>query len=31
MNVKNSVVMSPGFAPAVQKLLKIEMSVKELF
>jgi hypothetical protein len=29
MEVKNSVIMSPNFIPAVEKLLKVEMSVKD--
>ena len=29
MDVKNSVIMSPNFIPAVEKLLKVEMTVKE--
>lgn len=29
MDVKNSVIMSPNFIPAVEKLLKVEMSVKD--
>lgn len=29
MEVKNSVIMSPAFIPAVEKLLKVEMPVKD--
>jgi len=29
MEIKNSVIMSPNFIPAVEKLLKVEMPVKE--
>jgi hypothetical protein len=29
MEVKNSVIMSPNFIPAVEKLLKVEMNIKD--